>query len=331
MPLAAHRRPAAHRRRRARARARTRAIVSRQVRHARAHGRINFERGRRGREPSSGAHSAPATARASCSRRRASCRRRRRRPAGAPPAARRRRPAAHAPPPPPPRLADGCDSIHGAPVACASSRCRSTASRARPSEIAAAAMCLALHTMRLPSWTPLLEQTSMYSLAELAPCVQELWQTYGKAEGANLQARARPPPRRPAAPRAPRRPLTAPSAPRSPCAGGAREVLTRASSASPPSNRRTRRRRAPSARRESLCGLSPTTTRAERGAGEGAGSGGRGRGDDEGRHQRGQASEREREWRARPRERSGAGDGVAESEGEPEVCLVGTHPRWGRK
>ena len=71
-------------------------------------------------------------------------------------------------------------------------------------------MCLALHTMRLPSWTPLLEQTSMYSLAELAPCVQELWQTYGKAEGANLQARARPPPRRPAAARAPRRPLTAP-------------------------------------------------------------------------------------------------------------------------
>ena len=63
---------------------------------------------------------------------------------------------------------------------------------------------------------------------ELAPCVQELWQTYGKAEGANLQARARPPPRRPAAPRAPRRPLTAPSAPRSPCAGGAREVLSHA-------------------------------------------------------------------------------------------------------
>ena len=73
-------------------------------------------------------------------------------------------------------------------------------------------MCLALHTMRLPSWTPLLEQTSMYSLAELAPCVQELWQTYGKAEGANLQAnRDRPPPPRRSPP--PSRPLAALSPP----------------------------------------------------------------------------------------------------------------------
>jgi cyclin A len=85
---------------------------------------------------------------------------------------------------------DGCDSTtaHLSSYLCELTLQEYGFLKYRPSEIAAAAMCLALHTMRLPSWTPLLEQTSMYSLAELAPCVQELWQTYGKAEGANLQA-----------------------------------------------------------------------------------------------------------------------------------------------
>ena len=219
------------------------------------------------------------------------------------------------------RCADGCDSTtaHLSSYLCELTLQEYGFLKYRPSEIAAAAMCLALHTMRLPSWTPLLEQTSMYSLAELAPCVQELWQTYGKAEGANLQARARPPPRRPAAPRAPRRPLTAPSAPRSPCAGGAREVLSHALPLrlhAPTAGHAAAGRRAP--------GVSPSAVSRRRRRARAR----RGRGGGErrvrARRRRGStptgASESEREWRARPRERSGAGDGVAESEGERGKC-----------
>ena len=58
----------------------------------------------------------------------------------------------------------------------------------RPSEIAAAALRLALHTMRLPSWTPLLESTSGYSAEDLAGCVAEMHATFRKAETNNLQA-----------------------------------------------------------------------------------------------------------------------------------------------
>ena len=58
----------------------------------------------------------------------------------------------------------------------------------KPSEIAAAGLRLALHTMRLPSWTPLLEQTSGYSADDLAPCVAEMHAVFRKAETSNLQA-----------------------------------------------------------------------------------------------------------------------------------------------
>ena len=58
----------------------------------------------------------------------------------------------------------------------------------RPSEIAAAALRLALHTMRLPAWTPLLESTSGYSAEDLNMCVTEMHQTFRKAETNTLQA-----------------------------------------------------------------------------------------------------------------------------------------------
>lgn len=58
----------------------------------------------------------------------------------------------------------------------------------RPSEVAAAALHLALHTMRLPSWTALLEQVSGYSVEDLAGCVGELHTVFRKAEVNNLQA-----------------------------------------------------------------------------------------------------------------------------------------------
>ena len=58
----------------------------------------------------------------------------------------------------------------------------------RPSEIAAAALRLALHTMRLPAWTPLLQDVSGYSAEALSSCVAELYAVFRKAESNNLQA-----------------------------------------------------------------------------------------------------------------------------------------------
>ena len=57
-----------------------------------------------------------------------------------------------------------------------------------PSMVAAAGLRLALHTMRLPSWTPLLEQVSGYTAEELAPCVAEMHAIFRKAESNSLQA-----------------------------------------------------------------------------------------------------------------------------------------------
>ena len=58
----------------------------------------------------------------------------------------------------------------------------------RPSEIAAAGLRLALHTMRLPTWTPLLEQVSGYSADDLTGCVTEMHSVFRKAESNSLQA-----------------------------------------------------------------------------------------------------------------------------------------------
>ena len=58
----------------------------------------------------------------------------------------------------------------------------------KPSHIAAAAFRLALHTMRLPSWTPLLEQTSGFSASQLSACVAEMHAVFRKAETNSLQA-----------------------------------------------------------------------------------------------------------------------------------------------
>jgi len=58
----------------------------------------------------------------------------------------------------------------------------------RPSEVAAAALRLALHTMRLPSWTPLLECVSGYTADDLSGCVAEMHTVFRKAESSNLQA-----------------------------------------------------------------------------------------------------------------------------------------------
>ena len=69
------------------------------------------------------------------------------------------------------------------------------------SQVAAAALRLALHTMRLPAWSATLEAVSGYTADELQGCVAELLAVFRKAEGNNLQARPRPPPaRRPRAP-----------------------------------------------------------------------------------------------------------------------------------
>lgn len=57
----------------------------------------------------------------------------------------------------------------------------------RPSEIAAASLRLALHTMRLPAWTPLLESASGYTAEQLNNCVGELLAVFRKAEHNNLQ------------------------------------------------------------------------------------------------------------------------------------------------
>ena len=58
----------------------------------------------------------------------------------------------------------------------------------RPSEVAAAGLRLALHTMRLPAWTPLLESISGYSADDLAAVVAEMHAVFRKAEANNLQA-----------------------------------------------------------------------------------------------------------------------------------------------
>ena len=58
----------------------------------------------------------------------------------------------------------------------------------KPSEIAAAGLRLALHTMRLPAWTPLLESVSGYSADELSACVSEMHAVFRKAETNGLQA-----------------------------------------------------------------------------------------------------------------------------------------------
>jgi len=57
-----------------------------------------------------------------------------------------------------------------------------------PSEIAAAALRLALHTMRLPSWSPLLQQVSGYPSEKLQGCVSEMFAIFRKAESNHLQA-----------------------------------------------------------------------------------------------------------------------------------------------
>ena len=64
------------------------------------------------------------------------------------------------------------------------------------SQVAAAALRLALHTMRLPAWSATLEAVSGYTADELQSCVAELLAVFRKAEGNNLQAR--PPSRAPA-------------------------------------------------------------------------------------------------------------------------------------
>jgi cyclin A len=58
----------------------------------------------------------------------------------------------------------------------------------RPSQVAAAAFRLALHTMRLPSWTPLLEQISGFTASQLSACVAEMHGVFRKAESNSLQA-----------------------------------------------------------------------------------------------------------------------------------------------
>ena len=57
-----------------------------------------------------------------------------------------------------------------------------------PSEVAAAGLRLALHTMRLPTWTPLLESVSGYSADDLSACVAEMHAVFRKAETNSLQA-----------------------------------------------------------------------------------------------------------------------------------------------
>lgn len=57
-----------------------------------------------------------------------------------------------------------------------------------PSEVAAAALRLALHTMRLPAWTPLLETITGFTAEKLQSCVSEMLTVFRKAETNSLQA-----------------------------------------------------------------------------------------------------------------------------------------------
>ena len=58
----------------------------------------------------------------------------------------------------------------------------------KPSEVAAASLRLALHTMRLPAWTPALEAASGLGVGQLQSCVAEMHGVFRKAESNNLQA-----------------------------------------------------------------------------------------------------------------------------------------------
>jgi len=57
-----------------------------------------------------------------------------------------------------------------------------------PSEIAASALHLALHTMRLPAWSPVLEHAAGYTADQLRACVAEMLGVFRKAEQNSLQA-----------------------------------------------------------------------------------------------------------------------------------------------
>ena len=74
------------------------------------------------------------------------------------------------------------------PSDSANARFSHRARRYRPSEIAAAGLRLALHTMRLPAWTPLLEGVSGYATDDLVGCVSELHAVFRKAETNSLPA-----------------------------------------------------------------------------------------------------------------------------------------------
>jgi len=58
----------------------------------------------------------------------------------------------------------------------------------RPSEVAAAAVRLALHTLRLPPWHASLEHETGYTADALAPCVAELLRVHRAAASNKLQA-----------------------------------------------------------------------------------------------------------------------------------------------
>lgn len=58
----------------------------------------------------------------------------------------------------------------------------------RPSEVSASAVRLALHTLRLPAWTPQLEQATGYCAADLTACVSDLYIIFAGAETSQLQA-----------------------------------------------------------------------------------------------------------------------------------------------
>ena len=56
------------------------------------------------------------------------------------------------------------------------------------SEVAASALRLALHTMRLPAWSPLLQHVSGYTTEDLSACVAEILTVFRKSETNSLQA-----------------------------------------------------------------------------------------------------------------------------------------------
>jgi cyclin A len=58
----------------------------------------------------------------------------------------------------------------------------------RPSELAAAALRLALHTVHLPAWSAALEAMSGYDTDALSDCVADVLRVYRNAEANNLQA-----------------------------------------------------------------------------------------------------------------------------------------------